>query len=229
MLRSTPLLEGEVYHIYNRGANKADIFLNDSDYTRFKLGLFLFNTTEKVTIREVISKNRGPSSVFLEERPDQGLVDVLGYALMTNHFHLILRQKTENGITEFMKKVGTAYSMYFNTLYDHSGTVFQGRFKSKHAGEGGYLRWLCAYVALNPLDIAYPMWKKNGVSDREEAFNFLQSYAHASYQDLLAEEGRRRPEARILSFDALYEMSDDIPNFHDIEELIRTEAEPPEM
>lgn len=233
MQRDSALLEGNFYHIYNRGANKADVFLNESDFRRFQILLFLGNSKEKVPIRDTVKKyksqGRSLRFIFEEEKPDRELVDVLGYALMTNHFHLILRQKAENGISEFMKKVGTAYSMYFNTLYDHSGTVFQGRFKSKYVGEGEYLRWLFAYVALNPLDIAYPARKEFGVPDKEVAEKFLASYAHASYPDMRMRESARRPEAKIISFDALKEFGDDVPDFSDISSLLRIESEPPEL
>src|SRR3989344_4858739 len=174
MQRDVPFVDNEIYHLYNRGANKADIFLEEYDYFRFKILIFLANSVESLKIANVLSKYRGRSSLLLfeEKKPDQG-VDVLSYALMPNHFHLIVRQKTENGITNFMKKIGTAYSMYFNTKYEHSGTVFQGRFKSKYVSTGDYLRWLFAYVALNPLDIEFLGWKDRGVQNPHKAFSFL--------------------------------------------------------
>jgi putative transposase len=224
MQRDAPFLEGNIYHIYNRGAHKADIFLEENDYFRFKLLLFLANTDSSLSVRDVIRKHpaRGRSSgrVFYEEKPDQGLVEVMAYALMPNHFHLILRQKTENGITQFMKKVATAYSMYFNTLYEHSGTVFQGRFRSRHVGEGDYLRWLFAYVALNPLDVGFPGWKEKGV-DPHKAFSFLQSYQHASFPDM--QGAGKRPEQAILSQEALRDVASDVPDFSNVSELFEIE------
>jgi len=177
----------------------------------------------------VLSKYRGRSSLLLfeEEKPNQGLVDVLSYALMPNHFHLILRQKVENGITLFMKKVGTAYSMYFNTLYEHSGTIFQGRFKGKHVDTGDYLRWLFAYVALNPLDIGFPGWKENGGVERlpDGAHSFLRSYAHASFPDMHPEVCR--PERAVLSAATLAELADDVPDFSDVGKLFEIEQTEP--
>lgn len=223
MQRKTPFLEAEIYHIYNRGANKADIFLDEKDYFRFQLLLFLANDTDSITIRNTLKKYQGRSlvSIFSEENPKHNLVEVLSYALMPNHFHLIVRQKSEDGITQFMKKVGTAYSMYFNAKNDHSGTVFQGRFQSRHVDTGDYLRWLFAYVALNPLDVGFPGWKDRGISDSQKAFAFLRDYQHASLPDMLP--NCERHEAAILSRSALDEVSDDVPDFSDINELFDIE------
>jgi len=232
MQRDVPFLNGETYHIYNRGANKADIFLNESDYSRFQILLFLGNHTNKpFRLDDLVRKYKSKDSpqgrslrraLFQEEQPDLGLVDILSYALMPNHFHLILRQKIENGVTQFMKKLGTAYSMYFNMKHEHSGTVFQGRFKSRHVSNEEYLRWLFAYVALNPLDIQFPKWKEQGVASPAEAQAFLESYLHASYPDI---SGRvSRPEGKLIAHDAFLELGEAVPNFSNLHELIRIES-----
>ncbi len=226
MFRKVPFLEGEIYHVYNRGAHKADIFLSNHDYFRFKILLFLANSSEGLRMENILRKYKNEQGrsllIFREEKPDQGLVDVLAYALMPNHFHLIVRQKTENGISHFMKKVGTAYSMYFNTLYEHSGTVFQGRFKSKHVDTNEYLRWLFAYVALNPLDVWLPGWKERGVAEPHKVYEFLQGYQHASFPDM--QPRANRPERTILSASALAELAEDVPNFSNIKELFEIES-----
>ena len=226
MQREAPFLNNEIYHIYNRGAHKADVFLGEDDYARFQLLLFLGNHAGKPfrfddLVRKYKAKGlpQGPSlrkAVFQEEKPDQELVDVLGYVLMPNHFHLILRQRSENGVTQFMKKVGTAHSMYFNTRHEHSGTVFQGKFKGKHVDSGEYLRWLFAYVALNPLDLMFPKWEEVGV-EPTVAFKFLKTYQHASFPDM--DEESKRPEQVILSKEALGEVVSDVPDLSNMSEL----------
>ena len=229
MFRKVPFLEGEIYHVYNRGAHKADIFLSNHDYFRFKILLFLANSSEGLRMENILRKYKNEQGrsllIFREEKPDRGLVDVLAYALMPNHFHLVVRQKTENGISQFMKKAGTAYSMYFNTLYEHSGTVFQGRFKSKHVDTNEYLRWLFAYVALNPLDVGFPKWKEQGIAKPHKAHGFLQSYQHASFPDM--QKGSSRPECAILSYTALKELDEDVPDFSNIEALFDIERTEP--
>ncbi len=72
---------------------------------------------------------------------------------MPNHFHILFKQEKEQGITTFMQKLSTAYVMYYNKKYKRSGGLFEGKFKSKYAGEDRYLKYLFSYIHLNPLKI----------------------------------------------------------------------------
>jgi len=229
MLRDAPFLENHIYHIYNRGAHKADIFLDHLDYARFQLLLFIANTSDRVHVANLIKKHKNRDkgltfiSIFKNEVTESPLVDILSYTLMPNHFHIVLRQRIEGGVTEYMRKISTAYTMHFNTRHLHSGALFQGRFKSKHVGGGDYLRWLFAYVALNPLDVRFPGWKENGVTNQAEALSFLKTYQFSSFPDMVAKQNPR-PESAILSSFAIAEMGEDVPDFANIEELFRIEA-----
>lgn len=220
MLRRQPLVVGETYHVYNRGAHKQSIFTNKEDYDRFSLLLYLSNSKKPVYLRELLEKYRGRSSadIFLGEKGGDRLVEVLSYCLMPNHFHLIVRQKEENGISIFMKKLATAYSMYFNTKYGHSGTLFQGRFKSSHVGTESYFRYIFAYVHLNPLDIFQPDWKEIGIKDVGRTRDFLTNYPYTSLSDYPESS---RPQRAILA-------TEDIPDFlkthNDMEELLAWHA-----
>ena len=102
MLRKQALASGETYHIYNRGAHKQRIFTNASDYSRFLFLLHLANSKTAVHLTKTLKEYQGRSSaeIFENEKIDDGdrLVEILGYSLMPNHFHLVLRQKDENGI-----------------------------------------------------------------------------------------------------------------------------------
>ncbi len=225
-----PLAIGETYHIYNRGAHKRDVFTSERDYQRFQLLLHLMNGTSPIEMRNVFRKYGGRSSaaIFEEEVPEQPLVDVLAYCLMPNHFHLVLRQKVENGISVYLKKVFTAYSMYFNTKYEHSGVLFQGRFKSRHIDNEAYFRYIFAYVHLNPLSILQPDWETKGFADSGAARLFLGEYSYSSYVDYSV---GNRAERALLAHD-------DIPEFlmtqNDFEQLFHcvsqdiTEDRPPQ-
>src|SRR3989344_268049 len=109
----------EYYHIYNRGAHKSPIFLDKIDYQRF------FYILKQ-------------SDAFLCERQDQ-YVDIVAYCLMPNHFHIAVKEIVEGGISRFVHKLCTAYVMYYNFKYDHSGTIFQGPYNAKHVDSDGYL------------------------------------------------------------------------------------------
>ncbi len=226
MKRNTTFAPGEVYHIYNRGAHKKEVFTSQMDYERLLLLLYVANDSARFEMRTLFKKYGGRSSVtmFEEEKPTRELVDILAYCLMPNHIHLIVRQKAENGISSFFKKVLTGYSMYFNAKHEHSGVLFQGRFKSKHVDTEEYFRYLFAYVHLNPLDLYDSEWEKRANRDKDAMHAFLAGYPYSSYADYL---GGVRPQRAILSLD-------DIPDFlrtqNDLDELLRwyTEDRPPE-
>lgn len=133
---------GEYYHVFNRGVEKRKIFHHKADYVHFLESMIFFNTE-----RPSWSVNKKS----LEDRPreEERLVDVVAYCLNPNHFHMILKENIENGITTFMKKVSTGYAMYFNKKNERSGVLFQGRFKSVHIGSNDLLLYLSAYVNCN--------------------------------------------------------------------------------
>ena len=199
MIRRDPLVSGEMYHIYNRGAHKQKIFTNDRDYARFSFLLHLANNSEAVHLSNIFNgkKYQGRSllDVFDREEIDHALVNIYAYCLMPNHFHLMLEQKIDDGVSIFMKRISTAYAMYFNIKYEHSGVLFQGRFKSKHVEQDAYAQWLFSYIHLNPLELIEPQWKENDVKDKQSARIFLANYKYSSFYDYAI---GTRPEKIIL-------------------------------
>lgn len=217
MLRKNPLVSGETYHIYNRGAHKLQVFDDPEDYDRFLLLLFLANNTKQIQVRNVLSFYQGPSlvEVFEKEKPDKKLVDVLAYCLMPNHFHLLLKQKAENGISTFMRKVVTGYAMYRNIKHEHSGVVFQGRFKSVLVDDEAYFRYIFSYIHLNPISLVEHEWKELGIVDEKRVHDFVRSYEHSSYIDYSVVE---RSKGNILT---LSEVPSFIKNADDLKEMLR--------
>ncbi|KKU55273.1 MAG: hypothetical protein UX77_C0014G0004 [Parcubacteria group bacterium GW2011_GWA1_47_11] len=217
MLRKTALAVGETYHVYNRGAHKQSIFTSEGDYQRFLLLLHLCNQLGPLDFRRLLSKYKGRSfaDIFEEEKNEQSLVEILAYSLMPNHFHVVLRQKDEGGITTFLKKVLTGYSMYFNTKYAHSGVLFQGRFKSSHIDNEAYFRYIFSYVHLNPLDLFAPGWKECGLKNPDGARQYVNSYKYSSFFDYV---GNNRAEKALLSFGQTPEF---LKSQNDLEELLK--------
>ena len=201
MERREPLLAGETYHIFNRGAHKQPIFLDEVDYRRFQVLLYLANQVCAVDAGNILAKYQGPSLVnlFRLEERDERLVDVYAYSLMPNHFHIVLRQIGDFGVSLFMRKLCTGYSMYFNLKHDHSGTLFQGRFKSNHINSDPYFKWIFAYVHLNPVSILEPNWsKEKELENVSQAKEFLNNYRYSSYWDYYVGE---RSERAILAYE----------------------------
>jgi putative transposase len=145
MQRREIIANDEFYHVFNRGVEKRIIFTNDKDYKRFLNNMANFNTDLPSWKLKFEKFEDGPRINETGEK----LVDIVAYCINPNHFHLILRQIKDDGITTFMKKISTGYAMYFNKKYDHSGVLFQGRFKSVHISSDSQLLHVSAYVNCN--------------------------------------------------------------------------------
>lgn len=193
MSRNFSLSIGEFYHLYNRGTDKRIVFLDEDDRTRFVKLLYLCNSNKNIVFRDF------PIGSTYEYEREDTLVDIGAYCLMPNHFHLLVHEKVDSGISIFMQKLSTAYSMYFNKKYKRTGSLFEGRFKARHANSDEYLKYLFAYIHLNPVKIVDPLWKENGIKDRIVAQDHLDDYQHSSYPDY---QGIDRPEAKILNYGA---------------------------
>lgn len=143
-MRKTDLMVGEFYHIYNRGVDRRDVFGGTYDQQRFLQSMIEFNTREPIGSLYLNSFNNAK-----KHRSGDSLVDIISYCLNPNHYHFILRQRIENGISEFMKRLGGGYTKYFNSRNKRSGVLFQGKYKSIHIATNEYLLHLSAYVNLN--------------------------------------------------------------------------------
>ena len=168
------VMDENIYHIYNRGIEKRDIFVDRGDYIRFLNILCFFNDVNPV---DFFNLSKGGSTSLAEvEPPDQAkkLVEILCFCLMPNHYHFILKSLTENGIANFMKKLGTGYTMYFNKKYQRSGHLFQGRYKHREINSEDGFMYLSGYIHLNHV-IA-------------KIVNLPEEYKYSSYLDFLGQK-----------------------------------------
>ncbi len=187
MFRKDPFITGEYYHIYNRGIDKRDIFKSTFDHERFMMLLYVANSHEDLRLDNLVNRLHKTFQDILVLDKGKPLVSIGAWCLMTNHFHLLVRQEVEGGITKFMRKLGVGYSMYFNIKYQRQGALFGGPFKSKLIGvDDAYMQYLLGYIHLNPLDIEFYQWKQNLDRPTEEMKGFLESYRYSSYQEGLA-------------------------------------------
>lgn len=183
---------GEFYHVYNRGTDKRSIYLDKSDYKRFIELLYLSNSSHSFVVRDIYRNNE---SIYEYDRGDL-LVAIGAYCLMPNHFHILVTPLAENGISKFMNKLCTSYSMYFNKKYNRTGALFQGKFKAEHADRDEYLKYLYAYIHLNPVKLIDSTWKEEGIKDAAKSFDFAASFQYSSLPDYL---GIVRQENSILN------------------------------
>jgi REP element-mobilizing transposase RayT len=198
------LFPEEYYHIYNRGNGKNKIFLNQQDYYHLIKLLFVYNSEINFKFRDAIVSQKIDAWDFDRGR---SLVDICSWVLMPNHFHLLiishrsdLWNNGRNPISEYIRKVFTSYSMYFNKKYHRSGSLFEGKFKSKLIKEENYFNYLFAYIHLNPVKLIQKDWKENGINDKNEAIKFLKEYKYSSFPDLLK---KQRKENKLVNINSL--------------------------
>jgi len=187
MKRKITFAPDEYYHIYSRGVDKRKIFLDKGDYYRFFALLFICNSTNSIKIRDQFRQGRSLAEVMLVKR-NETLVDIGAYCLMPNHYHLLIREKNDNGISTFMKKLNTAYVMYFNKKNKRSGVLFQGRFGAEWLNKDEYLKYIFAYIHLNPVKLIEPKWKDNGIKNFAKVKKFLNNYFWSSYLSYTMEQ-----------------------------------------
>jgi len=206
-LRKVSLVTGEYFHVYNRGNSKQEIFLDDEDRERFVKFLFIHNTDKSVRFRDDIIKPRISAWDF-EKGND--IVSIGAWTLMPNHFHLYVSSprsclgleasvnsdsSESNNIGDFMRKVCTSYSMYFNKKYNRTGSLFEAKFKAVHISDEVQAKYLFSYIHLNPIKLIFPNWKDHGIKDKTEALKFLGEYKWSSYLD---HKGVKRSENKII-------------------------------
>lgn len=163
MTQKRIFVEEEYYHIYNRGIGKRAIFKDDADYKRFLFGLLhyqsaypLTNVSRYIKDFDSLTGFPVPSAILSEIQQSRG-VDLVAFCIMSNHFHLLVKERIPSGISLYMQRLGTAYTRYFNTRYEASGHVFEDRFKAKHIPDNNYLLYLSAYIHRNPMELE--KWK----------------------------------------------------------------------
>lgn len=125
--RKFTFAKGYIYHIFNRGHNKQDIFLHYKDFARYLQRLNEYKQKHSFTL--------------------------LAYCLMPNHIHLLIQQTSDEPLERLIHRLHTAYTMYFNKKYERVGSVFQSRFKAKPVESDEYLLHVSRYIHLNPIEL----------------------------------------------------------------------------
>ena len=192
-IRKVNFVLGEYYHIYNRGNSKQKIFHDNQDYNHFVSLLYLLNNAENLNLFHL---RRSSTFDIYESNINDKLISIGAYCLMSNHFHILISQLKEGGISKFMLKVNTAYSMYYNKKYKRSGSLFEGKFKAEHVNDDRYLKYLFSYIHLNPVKLIQKDWKEKGVIDKDETIKYLNKYKYSSFLDYIGEE---RVQNKILN------------------------------
>lgn len=218
--RKTPLVLGEYFHLYNRGNNRQEIFLDLEDKKRFVKLLYLSNSSKNINFRDDVVGQKIDAFDF---KRGETLVSIGAWVLMPNHFHVYItspipgigeeKNKKENNenIALFMRKLCVSYAKYFNKKYDRTGPLFEGPFRSTHITDDNQAKYIFSYIHLNPIKLINPKWKEEGIDNTEDALNFLDTYRWSSYSDHL---NVLRKENKILHLKDFPDYFSDIKDFY---------------
>jgi len=179
----------DIYHVLNRGVDKRNIFLDTADHARFVHDLFEFNdqkpagSTYYSFLKSDLKNNK-------KVKDKELLVDIHSWCLMKNHYHLLISERTEGGLTKFIRKLNIGYAKYFNEKYVRSGTLFQGRTKKILVDSDAHFLFIIHYIHLNPLDFLgnEKEWRKYKIKNVERAISYLYEYRWSSFLDYCGEE-----------------------------------------
>ena len=143
--RVIPFVNDHFYHIYNRGVEKRTIFENRRDYSRFLKTLRYYQFAGPKPRFSKFLNNQSSKTKL-----DKKVVEIASYCLMPNHFHLLIKQLQDGGITEFLSKLSNSYTKYYNTKHTRVGPLLQGEFKAVLIESEEQLMHISRYIHLNP-------------------------------------------------------------------------------
>lgn len=168
----------EFWHLIGRGVEKRDIVMDDHDRLRFVHNLYAFN-----------DRNATPNFILNArhniQREREKLVDIHTFCLMQNHYHLLVSELEENGISYFMHKFNMGYTKYFNEKYERSGVLWQGKYRKVLIERDAHFLYIPFYIHLNPLDYTHPQWRSGEVKNWGSALESLEVYRWSSHLDYL--------------------------------------------
>lgn len=186
------MLDQKIYHIYNRGVEKRDIFQEEADRWRFLQSIYLFND-ERNSHRVLTSFKQAEESLNIKSlkkkvkpKDKKPLLRIMADCFMPNHYHLIVEETKEEGKSKFMQKLGIGYTNYFNKKYNRVGSLFQGGYRSRRVESERYLKYLLVYVnVLNPVELIDLNYKEKDIENIKKVMNFAANYEWSTHKEYL--------------------------------------------
>lgn len=188
MFRKEKFIPGEYYHIYNRTLFNHPEFTDYKNSERLKQAFLLANSTHSSRAFQFLRDNKNATIEGALEIAMHGekLVDVLCYTIMPDHYHLLLKERQEKGISNFIHKCNISVAKYINIKNNRSGPLFGSLFRSKHIVTNDYLLHLSLYIHLNPLDFLIgKQWREHRIRNWDQIKNKLINYPYSSLKKFL--------------------------------------------
>ncbi|MFC1621825.1 transposase [Patescibacteria group bacterium] len=137
---------GGIYHVFNRGVDKTNIFLSEDDYKYF---LYLLE-------RYLLPPNKFNA---YRVKNYHNRIDLLAYTLMPNHYHLLIKQVDTTGMQEFVQSLCLSYATRFNKNHKRVGHLFQDRYKATRIKDILSLLRVSKYIHRNPSELDADIFK----------------------------------------------------------------------
>lgn len=190
-MRKERFAPGEYYHVYNRTILGLPEFKNTANANKLVQTFLLANSTNSSQAFDYLRNDKNSTLERAVEiaRKGEKLVDVLCYSIMYEHYHLLLKEIKENGITNFIHKCNTSIAKYINIKNNRRGPLFESNFRARHIDSNEYLLHLSVYVHLNPLDfLANKDWREHKLKDWPLKKERLLNYRWSSLKTFLDEK-----------------------------------------
>lgn len=185
-MRKEPFGVGSFVHVFNRGNRKQEIVRDEQDKWNFLQMLFYFNSeyaspNPMQTLKKILKSDFNTKLVWPETWPERKpLVNLHAFILKENHFHLILEELVEGGVTKLMRKLGTGMTNRFNTRHEETGKLFQGSYKARLIDDENYFRALFIYLHIKNAFEMYPGGLGSAVAHFDAAYDFAVRYPYSS-------------------------------------------------
>lgn len=189
--RIIPLVSAEVYHVFNRGINRQPTFTNKREYKRAETTISFYRFLKPpVSLSKFLKLEQIKQNEILDLlQQSNKLVEIFCYCLMPNHFHLLLKQLEDKGISRFLSNLQNSYTKYFNTKHERDGSLFLDQFKAVRVETDEQLVHLSRYIHLNP-HTGYVI----------ESLEDLEEYPWSSFPNYLEKKGKFVNVKFILDF-----------------------------
>ena len=178
---------GSFVHVCGRGTRKLPIVHSDQDRWHFLEMLYYLNHTgaKRNLFRQLQEEKKAENtkalffwpSAWMKQKP---LVNIVSYALVENHYHLLLEERQENGISKFMQRFGIAMSKYYNQKYKISGNLFEGKYHGKVVDTDEYLAYVSVYIQVKNILEVYPGGLNAAFQNLDKAFQWATKYPFGS-------------------------------------------------
>ncbi|MEK7179463.1 MAG: transposase [Patescibacteria group bacterium] len=181
---------GTFVHVVNRGAHKINIVRTDADRWRF---LKLLRYLNDVSVPRNWERDISPAHIRDNfARPEQWgeaepYVSILAHCLKDNHFHLLLLEQREGGISKFMHRVSRSMAANSNAKYKGSGALFQGPYRARIVDNDRHLQYLSVYINIKNVFEAYPGGLKAAANNFNDAYDWAIQYPFSSTADFAGE------------------------------------------